>query len=208
MKTYRHTTAVNTTAVVANQRTPLFSNHGSLATSIASKYTGGNRFTTSSRSHQRSKSRSPSNLRSPPESKHVPLYKRHAKANITRTKTPNMTQVETFEKRSSFWGNERTSRARKDRETIRNKTRDFQTKPSGHKVSSPHRSQEKSPKRSKSPKQEKIEPEVQSPFFNTKSVKTCAKKVEIAQPWFGPPQDDETEEEPRSLKVYKINSKS
>lgn len=207
MKNYRQNSSINGAASFVGQKTPMFSNHAALSSSIVAKYTGSTRFTTVNKPTQRSKSRSPSGIRSPKESRHIQLYKRAAKASISRTKTPTLSTNDTLDQRSSFTKQDRRSRIRKSRENLHSRGREFNTKPEIVKVSSPkvHKISPKHSFRSeKSPNKQKGQA-VQSPYFHTKPESAKKEKVVIPQPHFG--GDDEQDEEPRSLKIQQIYSK-
>lgn len=207
MKTYlsTHHRADRSVSQLNGSKTPLFSNHGGLSSSIISKYTGNNRFTNLNKSSiQASKSRSPSTVRSPKEVIQVPLYKRHPKQMPLRTKTPTIPNIEQIEKNHSFTkfdNTEKPKRIIRDRKSIRTK-RDFNTKPEANKLS-PKKSPKKSKSRSKSPKIMKSNDKMQSPFFNNVEEKS-SKRVKIQQPKF----EQEAEEEIKNLTIHKALSKN
>lgn len=150
MKTYKPNSFIASSGVATISKTPLFSNHWALSSSVISKYTGNTRFASNARSGKRSQSRSPSNVRSPKETKHVSLYKRHSKGVITRTRTPTLGNIESFDHVTNSSKNEQSKRQQRDRKSIRTRGRDFQSKPEIIQESSPSKSP--SPKKAKSPK--------------------------------------------------------
>jgi hypothetical protein len=213
MKTYKsntHHRADRSISQLNGSKTPLFSNHGGLSSSIISKYTGNNRVTALNKSSiQMGVSRSPSTLRNPNENLQAPLYKRHAKQIPLRTKTPVITNEEPIEKKHSFTKFERADKGEnskrivRDRKSIRTKGRDFHTKQETTKLT-PKKSPNDLNMKSKPSKIMKSNDKMQSPFFNTGGDKS-SKRVEIQQPKFD--QGKEVDEEPRNMTIHQALSK-
>ena len=182
------------TTNVTTKDVPLFSNHGSLSSALLSKYPGSNRFFTANKSGGNNKSRSPVGLKSPKETTQTPLFKRHSKAQVIRTKTPTLDYVQEATKRNSFIKDENMLNQKRNRESIRLSNREGRS-------NSQSKHKEPSPKKT-SPVLLNTSASRERKVGNAKTSSIWTARANQNMKTL--PADNESEERPRNLSSYKI----